>query len=146
MEQEGIVIKTENSFLEALVIRESGCGGNCKSCAGCSSESKPITVKLLNELDAKVGDRILLQIENGIVIRYSLIMYFIPLIFFVFGLVSGIMILSENNVSNYELKSFGIGIISLLTSFLILKILDKKIFNKRNDVIKAIRILNFEEE
>lgn len=146
MKQEGIVIKTENSFLEVLVIRESGWGGNCKSCAGCSSESKPVTVNILNDINAKVGDRILLQIENGTVVKYSIIMYFIPLMFFVFGLISGIMILSENNVSNYELKSFGIGIISLLASFLILKILDKKIFSKRSDVIKAIRILNFEEE
>lgn len=146
MDKTGVVIDSNNNHIDVLVVRESGCGGNCSSCTGCSSENKPMIVKIENELNAKKGDRVLLSIKNGTIFKYSIIMYFIPLIFFVFGIISGIIIFSGNNVSSQEIKSLGLGIVFLLISLFILKILDNKYFNKNSEVIKAIKIINFEEE
>ncbi|WP_099203289.1 SoxR reducing system RseC family protein [Miniphocaeibacter massiliensis] len=141
MEQKGKVIGIEDSFAKIFVMRSSGCGGKCDSCSGCSAENQPIIVKVNNDVDAKIGDEVILATQNGLIFKYSLYMYIIPLFFFVFGIVSGIILLSENNVTNYEILSFFIGLVFLLASLLLLKFLDKKFFNKNNDVIKIIKII-----
>ncbi|MDL2311033.1 SoxR reducing system RseC family protein [Peptostreptococcaceae bacterium OttesenSCG-928-C18] len=100
-----------------------------------------MVVKAKNDVNAKVGDQVILASKDGLILKYSLYMYIIPLFFFVFGIVSGIIVLGENNVTNYELLSLLIGLLFLLVSLFLLRFLDKRIFNKDNEAIKIIKIV-----
>lgn len=146
MQREGIVIGEDNGNIRTLVYRESGCGSNCNSCGGSCSERQPIIISTPNDVGAKTGDKVLLSMKNGSVFKNSMIMYFIPLIFFVFGTVSGIIIFSGNNVTNYEIKAFLLGVVFLLLSLLVLKAINKKMVKDNKNEIKIIKIINLEEE
>ena len=141
MKKEGMVISNDGAYINVLIIRESGWGGKCSSCSGCSSEKKPVINKVLNEVDAKIGETVILEAEDNLIIRYTLILYLIPLIMFVIGIISGIIIFGKNNVSHSDIKSIGFGLLFLAISFIFLKIIDSKILRKNNDIIRVIKIL-----
>lgn len=121
-------------------MRQSACGGECSSCSGCG-DTKPTIVKVKNEVDAKIGDLVELQ-GSGNILKLTFMIYSIPLVLFVVGLVAGAIAFKNRGYANYEIISFLIGIASLVISFLILKLIDKKFFEKDSSLLTINRIIN----
>jgi|SRR5699024_5687392 len=140
MEQIGFVRRVHGYDMELEVRRASACGGGCSSCGGsCEVEAHIITIP--NELDAKVGDFVELKGEAKNILKYTFIVYMIPFITFIVGIVLVNSIFKGRGYANYELLSFLMGIVSLAIAFLFVKIIDSRIAKKNESVISAIRIL-----
>lgn len=140
LKKTGLVIGVEQDLAKVSVMRQSSCGGECSSCSGCG-DSKPTIVKVKNEVDAKIGDLVELQGSSNI-LKLTFMLYSIPLILFVVGLVAGAIVFKNKGYANYEIISFIIGIASLVISFLILKLIDKKFFERDNSLLTINRIIN----
>ncbi|MFA6015509.1 MAG: SoxR reducing system RseC family protein [Gallionellaceae bacterium] len=85
LETRAIVVKIHGN--EAFVESKGGAGcGNCDSEKGCGSSkltqlfcSKPRQFKVLNEVNAKVGDEVQITLPQGVLLRSAILMYGIPL-------------------------------------------------------------------
>lgn len=139
MEQVGFVRRTSDNNIEVEVRRVSGCGESCSSCgAGCSPSH---VVTLPNTVGAKVGDFVEIRGETKNLLKYTLIVYMIPFSMLLLGILGGMKILKNMEVTSYEPLSFIIGLIFLAIGYLFVKLIDRNIGKRENDTIKIIRIL-----
>jgi|LSQX01.3.fsa_nt_gb sigma-E factor negative regulatory protein RseC len=140
MEQIGIIIKEiGNNRVELEVKRPSGCG-SCKSCAS-SCEVKPHYLTLKNNIDAKPGDFVELKAIKKNIMKYITIIYTIPFMFLIAGIVVGNVVFKNMKTLNYELLSFGMGMFFLAISFFVVRIIDNKFAKKDESVIVMTRKL-----
>ncbi len=85
MTQDAIVTKLlPNSMAEVVVTRSTACGSNCGSCESCifQSELKAIAK---NRINAKPGQRVVISSRTSKVFSAAILVYIVPLIFFVTG-------------------------------------------------------------
>ncbi|HLR21899.1 MAG TPA: SoxR reducing system RseC family protein [Tissierellaceae bacterium] len=140
MDQVGFVRKVEGDSMELEVRRMSGCGENCSNCSSsCDAPAHIITIE--NQLDAEVGDFVEIKGHSKNILMYTAIVYMIPLAFLIIGIAVGNSIFKSKGYSNYELLSFGTGMLSLAISLLIVKLIDKKMSVKKNSTLSITRIL-----
>lgn len=128
MRKSGIVVETESGIARVMLLRASGCGGNCKSCASC--EKQEHFIELMNSVDAKVGDRVEIVAQTGRVLRLTLLLYIIPLVFFLTGTIAGYLYFRSRS-DQYELFSFFTGMACFFLSVVALRFLDRR-FGDRN--------------
>lgn len=132
MEQVGRVIGIDGEMVRLEVKRMSACGTSCDSChASCEQKSEYIT--LPNLVQAKMGDYVEIYSDTSFILKSMAKVYGIPLVFFI----SFIVISTYAGFSQFQALSMGVG--SLVLSFLILRLLDKK--NNASDSLKITRIL-----
>ncbi len=139
MEKVGFVRRVVENQVELVFTRASGCG-NCNGCAG-GCETKAHIVTLENSLNAKVGDFVELKGQSNSIMKYMFLIYMIPFALFIAGILIGNSYFKSIGNSNYELLSFGTGIISLFMSFFIIKLIDKKVAKSGKAAIVMTRIL-----
>lgn len=87
LKTQGVVVAVEGDYARVEYTPQSACGG-CQSASGCgtsalsklfsSTSSAPVTV--INQLNAKVGDRVVLTLDESIVVRHAFMAYGLPLI------------------------------------------------------------------
>lgn len=139
MEQVGFVRRIVGDKAELEVKRASGCG-NCNGCAS-SCEVKAHYVVIKNSIDAKVGDFVELKGEPKSILKYMLILYMIPFAFLIAGVVLGDQYFKSKGYASYELLSFASGLVSLLISFFVIKLIDKRIAKSNKETIIMTKIL-----
>lgn len=131
MEQSGIVVDIlDNGDALVRFKRGSACG-HCNACFTLGSDKSDIAIK--NTLCAKVGDEVEISIHGKTMMRSGMIAYGIPLIFLIIGVCIGSLI--------SELAALLIGISATLLSFLVLKLLDKRLRNINSFKPKMIKII-----
>lgn len=140
MEQVGYILETNDGQAKVEVKRLSGCSGTCKSCSGCDTPS--LIVNLENTIGAKIGDLVEIKGQSNTILKYTFLIYMIPFIMLVLGLVGGINIFKSMGYANYEFYGFLSGIVSLLLSFGILKLVDNSAKNKTKSMMKIVKIIN----
>lgn len=140
MEQLGYVRKTQDNIAEVEVRRISGCGGGCSSCGGgCSAPN--IIVLMENQIDAKVGDFVEIKAKPKNILKYALIVYMIPFIMLILGVVLGVNLFQSMDFDNYETLGFLMGIAFLAVSFLIVRLIDRSINRKNENAMEMVRVL-----
>lgn len=141
MEQIGFVKRIIGNDIELEVRRVSACGGGgCSSCSS-SCEVAPHNIVLPNKLNAKVGDFVEVKGEVKNILKYAFIVYMIPFASIILGIVLGNLYFKSKGYSAYEIYSFLSGIVFLIISYFIIKLIDRKISKKDETVISIVRIL-----
>ena len=140
MNQVGYVRKIDNSMAILEVRRVSSCGDNCSSC-GSSCDIPSTKVKVKNTLMAKEGDFVEVKMKTNVILQSAFLVYIMPLIMMIVGISFGISIFKNMGISSYESLGFLMGIIALIISFFILRIIDKKIRNSSKLEFQMIRII-----
>ena len=77
----GKVIEVYDDKAKVLFIRESACGGNCSSCAGCGGRT--LTAEVINCINAKPGDKVLVESKTSKVLLSAFLVYIFPLVVFI---------------------------------------------------------------
>ncbi|MDD6189826.1 MAG: SoxR reducing system RseC family protein [Clostridiales bacterium] len=67
---------------EVHVERISACGKSCASCGGSCSEKNIISVRAVNLVRAKPGDRVVIESATSGVLGAAMLVYFVPILFF----------------------------------------------------------------
>lgn len=96
MTQEAVVTKLlPEGMAEVAVRRTTACGGNCGSCESCVFENQMKT-PASNPLNAKPGQKVLIESQSAKVFRAALLVYVLPLVFFLLAYaIAAAMHLSE---------------------------------------------------
>lgn len=129
LETRAIIIHVQGT--EALVEAsgEGGCG-HCSSEKGCGSSkltqlfcSKPRQFKVRNEANAGVGDEVQIILQDGVLLRGSVLIYVFPLVLLIGGGVVGSHWASDAT-SRDALGAMG-SLLGLAVGFVVAKILSK---------------------
>lgn len=139
LEQVGVVTKMAKDRVEIEVKRISGCGGGCKTCSGCDTPGHTLILK--NSVGAKVGDMVKIKGQTHNFLKYTFVVYLIPLATLLIGLFGGIQIFKSMGFKAYEIAGFVTGAITLAMGYGLVKKIDRKIAEKDEQFIRIIEIL-----
>ena len=85
--EHGIVIKTGPHTAWVKTTRSAACK-SCSARKGCtSSGGSEMEVEAINSANARVGDRIVLQMETGSLLKASFLLYIFPILCLLIGAV-----------------------------------------------------------
>ncbi|MGO3751304.1 MAG: SoxR reducing system RseC family protein [Peptoniphilaceae bacterium] len=134
MKQIGFVVEDNGDYVKVSSMRESSCGTSCENCSAKCGESKIHNQKVLNTIGAKVGDKVILETSFKTLISYIGLVYGLPLLFFIIG-----VIVSSNflgfNTNNAQLLNLLVGLLFMIFSFIIIKIIDSKYIKNKDFIV-----------
>jgi len=123
IEEEAIVVSQKDGFAELDVIRTKPCG-LCGKTQGCGNSIwgkvfsfQKRKIQIRNKINAKVGEKVKLVIEDNYLLKSSLLLYGLPLFFLFAGMVTTEYLLVVNN----DLMVFFGGVIGFLIGIFLLK-------------------------
>ncbi|MDH5546785.1 MAG: SoxR reducing system RseC family protein [Gammaproteobacteria bacterium] len=95
IEEKAIVTAVEGEYAWVEHQRQTACG-SCSASTGCGTQAlskiwgdKRNRVRVLNNIGARVGEEIVLGLEEGALVKGSLALYFVPLLGLFLGAAAG---------------------------------------------------------
>jgi len=86
IEERGVVVEIKDNFAFVQTQRDSSCG-HCSANKGCGTASlagvvgqKETLVKVVNQKNVKVGDRVVIGVAEDALLKSSLALYLVPLL------------------------------------------------------------------
>ncbi|WP_165413097.1 SoxR reducing system RseC family protein [Clostridium estertheticum] len=136
-EEEGIIIETfEDNIAKVKVGRHN----ECKNCGACPGDSS-LVIQAQNFIGAKAGQRIAFEMKETNMLMAAFVVYIVPLIAIVVGVIAGQVIAKK---IGYSVRGFQIGggILTFILSIVNIKIFDE--FAHNNDEMQLVitRILS----
>jgi sigma-E factor negative regulatory protein RseC len=128
IKEEAIVVACDKDKAEIEIIRTKPCGlcGQTQGCGiglwGKIFSHKKNNIFLVNHINAKVGDKVILSIEENYLLRTSLLLYGIPLI----SMFLGMVLLSSLSISLKDLYALFGGIAGFILGMFIVKLITKR--------------------
>ncbi len=120
MKQYGIVTSVEGETAKVLMKRHSSCG-SCSACKMGQEEAK-LEVKAINNVNAKTGEWVSVNMEDQDVLTAAFMVYVIPLLALLVGVIGGSYILSLVGIVEYtDIYAALIGFVTMGISFISLK-------------------------
>ena len=123
IEEEAIVISKDRGFAEVDIIRTKPCG-LCGKTQGCGNSIwgkvfsfKKRKIQIQNNINAKVGEKVKLVIEENYLLKTSLLLYGVPLFFLFGGMIASEYFLEATN----DLVVFFGGLLGFLAGIIVLK-------------------------
>ena len=141
MEQQGYIVGIIDEKTAKLKMQRHSA---CASCGKCTttSEKKDIVVEVDNSIGAKLGDRVVVNMESMNVLKAVGIAYIFPLIGLLIGTIGTYYVLQFiENTKNIEVISSTVGIIIMLISFFILRKNDSKLRESRQYIPIITKII-----
>lgn len=111
-----------------------------QGCAHCSLQNKNVEYEVANPPKLQLGDQVEIDIQEGKLIKDTLLLYGTPFVFFLVGLFIGLPLIESYYPDYKEIGGFLTGLILSLLSFAILRGLTK---NKNNS--QRIQIISIKE-
>ena len=122
IEEYGIINKIENNIAYVTADRTSMCN-NCPSKGVChpfgENENK-IEIKAYNKINAKIGDKVKVIIDEKKLLKASIVVYGFPVIVLIIFSIIGKILFKK------DIFSFLCGFGALIISFLLIKFYDEK--------------------
>ncbi|MCX6356375.1 MAG: SoxR reducing system RseC family protein [Candidatus Aureabacteria bacterium] len=132
MREEGVVVSTMGA---AACVRMQPQGG-CRSCRICVTGSAgERLIEANNEAGAKAGDRVIVEVREGVYLRAAFLVYVLPLIGMCAGYAAGTALWSS------ERAGFCGGGVGLLIVWAVVRRCDRKIARSGVPVHSIIKIL-----
>jgi len=141
--EEGIVTKVYSSTAWVKCSKSAACEscsakGFCDTVGGGSDDD--VEVEAINAVGAKVDDRVTISFETSSLLKVSFLVYMVPVLFLILGVVIGDKIAP---IFNYDQSIFSmlVGFLFLLAAFFFVKAKGKELSKKDEYQPKIIRIL-----
>ena len=114
----------------------------CKSRSACSTigGGETMEAEALNTANARVGDRVLLNIPSKSLWKISFILYMIPLIFLIAGIIIG-MKLAANYSLEPELGALLLGVVGCILSFFLIKLFAQQVRKNKEYTPEVVKII-----
>ena len=136
----GKVIEVNGDFVKISTLRNSACG----DCHGCST-SEDVTeafINAKNEHEARIGDTVEYDMPTSSILKAAFIAYTVPLIVMVLTMYISQKVLPVFGIiDNLELYSALIGIFSMASVFIVIRLNEKRFSKNNSFVAKTTRIV-----
>jgi len=126
MRQTGRVISSDNDHALIQIVRQSACGGNCKSCGG-SCSPMGVLISTPNPIDAKQGEVVNVDSESNKILKIAALFYIVPLIVIVAGIILSKLYFFPKDTSVFsDIIALIIGAILYTLSLFLIHLFSKK--------------------
>jgi len=130
MEQFGLVIKTTNNIATVNLQRHL----TCESCGKCGilsgSGKRDLTVEALNPIQAKSGQRVIVETDDRQILFISFMLYLVPVAALLAGIYLGLAAAARLNlVMNHELFAVLAGLLMMAVIFTLIRLWDRRVKN-----------------
>ena len=120
MERIATVISADRQTALVQIRRTSACGENCAACQASCKKTRH-TAQVKNTVGAKEGQRVKVEMEGRSLIFLSFLAYIVPLLALILGYAICFVLLHNEVWADVS------GLASLVLSFLVLRMVDKRI-------------------
>ncbi len=124
IEEQALVTRCDGTFADVETQRNSSCG-NCsaKSACGTAALSKVLgsrrsTVRVLNPIDARPGDQVVIGLEETALTRNSFMFYMLPLLALILGAILAQWVGGQLHPANTEPFAIAGGVLGLFGGLL----------------------------
>jgi len=135
IEESALVVSADNNEIVIEILKKSSCG-SCNVNKACGTgiisnylKPKSIKVNLENTVDAKVGDTIIVGINERVFLLGSFLMYILPLFFILAFALLGDFIANISRVNHTEFFIIVMSGIGFVFSFILMRVLLKNKLN-----------------
>jgi len=126
IEEEGIVAEVEGGIAKVELLKKSACE-SCAASSTCHPGDKEY-MEASNPLGAKKGQKVKVVLAPQIYLKASIILYGIPMTVFIAAAILGKNLgLKYGTAANSDLWAFLAGMVSMLVSFLFLRLYNNKV-------------------
>jgi sigma-E factor negative regulatory protein RseC len=123
IEETAVVVNASQGYAWVRPEKSSGCG-SCSSKSSCSSTStlslfkkdENVLKKVVNSVHAKPGDKVVIGLESGDLLKSSLLAYILPLVSLILFAIAGQFFFSQLNY-NAEIGAMLFGVAGLFAGF-----------------------------
>jgi sigma-E factor negative regulatory protein RseC len=137
--EQGIVIKIHDSRAIVKTMRSGACE-SCSAKNSCISQGNEMEVEALNPAGAREGDRVVLEIKAGALLKATFLLYVFPVLCMIVGAVAGEKAAQKLGMDGNAL-SVALSFAFLFASILVVRVKGKKMGEKEPYHPKIIRIL-----
>ncbi|CEN90607.1 SoxR reducing system RseC family protein [Paraclostridium sordellii] len=142
MNQRGYVIELVDGTTAKIKMQKHSACAACGKCAS-STDKKDIIVEVDNNIGAKVGDYVEVNMDSVNVIKAAAIVYIVPLIALLGGTIISYGIFNFIDIGiNKEVLSGFVGIVLTIISYLLIKSKDRKFRESRNYIPIITKVIN----
>lgn len=142
MNQRGYIIELVDGTTAKIKMQKHSACAACGKCAS-STDKKDIIVEVDNNIGAKVGDYVEVNMDSVNVIKAAAIVYIVPLIALLGGTIVSYGIFNFIDIGmNKEVLSGFIGIVLTIISYLLIKSKDRKFRESRNYIPVITKVIN----
>jgi sigma-E factor negative regulatory protein RseC len=140
--EHGIVIRTDSREAWVKTVKSGSCEG-CTARGACHSlsDSGEVEVNAINEVGAKVGDRIVLNFETSSLLKATFLLYVFPILLLIIGAAIG---QETAPYFNFNPSGFSaiIGFSFFFAAVLVIKVKANKMAKKNEYRPKIVKVLN----
>jgi len=122
MEKLGIVKSVAKDMLLVEIERTGSCGDKCASCESKHCATKFMEIPVKRTMKAEVGDLVLVDLAGEKFVKYTFVLYMIPLMLFIGFLILGFQLFAGN-----ELLALLSGFVGLMIAYGGVSVYSKKI-------------------
>ncbi len=144
IEEQGTIIEIRNDIAFISTERGSECD-SCGSKALCKpgeGEDKTMVVEAFNPIEARVGERVVFTVGAATVLRAGMMLYLVPLLSFIAGVVVGQVLGPELLPdTNIDLVSAVLGFVFVAISFVGLRIYGKRVETSKTYRPTIVRVI-----
>lgn len=138
--EEGVVQQVAATKAFILINRSSACAG-CHSKSACRpSETKEMIVEAINDINARVGDRVQVSVPTSSLLKATFLVYFVPVLALIAGAITGSNVAPSLQVDS-TLASIVCGFLAMAVVFSAVKWFDRGANSKAQYWPKVTRIL-----
>ena len=142
MNQRGYIIELVDGTTAKIKMQKHSACAACGKCAS-STDKKDIIVEVDNNIGAKVGDYVEVNMDSVNVIKAAAIVYIVPLIALLGGTIVSYGIFNFIDIGmNKEVLSGFVGIVLTIISYLLIKSKDRKFRESRNYIPIITKVIN----
>ena len=140
--EQGIVIKTDSKAAWIKTVKSGNCAG-CTARGSCHTMGgdDEMEVRAINEIGAKVGDRIVLSFKTSSLLKASFLLYVFPILLLIVGAVIG---QEMAPIFDYNPSGFSaiMGFAFFFVAFLVIKTIADKLAKNNEYRPKVTKILS----
>jgi sigma-E factor negative regulatory protein RseC len=135
MKEIGRVIEKNGNKLIIELSPSSYCS-SCKLCQRGNEDN--FILEVLDKCSAKPGDFVSIEISKSSYYKATILIYIVPLIFFILGTIIG-YIIGNYFKKDSQILGFVFGLLFLSLSYLVIRFIDRKIQKKSSDYIPVAK-------
>jgi sigma-E factor negative regulatory protein RseC len=137
--EEGIIIKTHGKTATVQIKRSSSCS-HCKACN--LGDDGNMTAEAENPIDAKVGDKVGLNLNSKKALTASLVVFGLPLLALCIGIIGTSFVIGKMEYqNNSQTPGIIVGLALFFLSFIPIKAYDKHLRKTNTCSITIVEII-----
>ncbi len=128
--EKGIVTRTDLGTAWVKTLQSEACEG-CSSCGTCGAQRPDSEVEVINEVGARVGDRILIDFKTSAFLKVTFMLYIFPIICLTLGAMLGLQVAADYGYDESACSAL-LGFAGFFISVFIIRAAGRKMATHRN--------------